>query len=228
MLNPHILLLEDDFVLSREVTHFLSQKDMKCDAVYDGTLLIKQFNLETYDLVILDINVPGTNGLEVCKTIRNINKSIPIIMLTAFGELEDKVNAFDAGADDYLVKPFHLTELFMRIKALLKRAENPLTEPTLIAIEDLEIDVSNSTVKRASREINLTPKEFKLLLLLANAHGRVVSKQYIAETIWDYNIETTNNTIEVYINFLRRKIDKESKVKLIHTKPGYGYYLKSE
>lgn len=223
-----VLLLEDDFILSKELSHFLSQKNISCVPIYDGSLLLRQFKKEEYDLIILDINVPGLNGVEVCKSIREINKQIPVIMLTAFGELEDKVMAYNAGADDYLVKPFHFTELYIRIKALIKRSENPVNSEELIVIDDLSIDVANAIVTRNNKVINLTPKEFKLLVLLANADGRVLSKNYIAESIWDYLIETTNNTIEVYINFLRKKIDKDSAVKLIHTKPGYGYYLKSE
>ncbi|MEY4937933.1 MAG: Transcriptional activator protein CopR [Bacteroidota bacterium] len=222
-----ILLLEDDFTLSKEIKSFFLSKSMYCDPVFDGLLLLKQYHAEQYDLVILDINVPGINGLEVCETIRFEDKKIPILMLTAFGEIEDKLMAFKNGADDYLVKPFHLEELLARVNALLRRKEIPQNDSEVLIINDLEIFISEMKVKRANELIKLTPKEFKLLTILAYAKGRVLSKQDIADKLWDYHIETNQNTIEVYINFLRKKIDKEHAVKLIHTKVGYGYYLVS-
>jgi DNA-binding response OmpR family regulator len=222
-----ILLLEDDFTLSKEIKSFFHSKSRHCDTVFDGFLLLKQYHAEPYDLVILDINVPGLNGLEVCETIRFEDKKIPILMLTAFGEIEDKLLAFKNGADDYLVKPFHLEELLARVNALLRRKEIPQNDLEVLIINDLEIFISEMKVKRANELIKLTPKEFKLLTILAYAKGRVLSKQDIADKLWDYHIETNQNTIEVYINFLRKKIDKEHAVKLIHTKVGYGYYLVS-
>jgi DNA-binding response OmpR family regulator len=180
----------------------------------------------TFDVILLDINVPGTNGMEVCKTIRESDKKTPILMLTAFSEIDDKLISFQNGADDYLVKPFHFEELFARVTALLRRKEIPQQKQEKITIQDLEIIESEMKVFRSGEEIKLTPKEFKLILILANANGNVLSKQFIAEKLWDYHIETNQNTIEVYINFLRKKIDKDHSVKLIHTKIGYGYYLK--
>lgn len=223
-----ILLLEDDFVLSKEIKQFLDSKGHDCDAVYDGNLFFKQYKQKAYDVFILDINVPGLNGIEVCRKIRSTNPGSPILMLTAFGEIEDKVEAFNAGADDYLVKPFHFAELQLRIQALAKRMDHVRTDSEIIVIDDLQIDLTESKVTRNNQEINLSPKEYQLLLLLAKANGRVISKTTIADEIWDYTIETTNNTIEVYINFLRKKVDRDFAVKLIHTKPGFGYYLKSE
>jgi DNA-binding response OmpR family regulator len=176
----------------------------------------------------LDINVPGSNGLNVCSSIREEDKSTPILMLTAFGEIEDKVTAFNKGADDYLVKPFHFEELLVRIKSLLRRKTVPQAAEEIIKIADLLINNSEMKVYRGENEINLSPKEYKLLYLLAKANGRVISKNQIADELWDYHIETSQNTIEVYINFLRKKIDKGFEKNLIHTKVGYGYYLKSE
>jgi DNA-binding response OmpR family regulator len=147
-------------------------------------------------------------------------------MLTAFSEIEDKLTSFQNGADDYLVKPFHFDELLARVHSLLRRKETPQQSNEKIIIQDLEISETEMTVFRSDLEIKLTPKEFKLLLILANANGNVLSKQFIAEKLWDYHIETNQNTIEVYINFLRKKIDKDHSEKLIHTKIGYGYYLK--
>ena len=223
-----ILLLEDDFKLSSEIKVFLKDKHFECDAVYDGNLFLRQFNTAVYDLFILDINVPGINGLEVCSLVRSTDKSTPIIMLTAFGQIEDKVEAFNNGADDYLVKPFHFDELYIRINSLMRRNQNPQQSDEILTIEDLQINVSEIKVVRGNTEINLTPKEYQLLLLLAKAKGKTVSKSSISDMVWDLNFETGTNTIEVYINFLRKKIDKNFEVKLIHTRPGFGYYLKAE
>jgi len=223
-----ILLLEDDFKLSSEIKVFLQEKHFDCDAVYDGNLFIKQFTNAAYDVFILDINVPGVNGLEVCSLVRQSDKSTPIIMLTAFGQIEDKVEAFNNGADDYLVKPFHFDELYIRINSLMRRNQNPQQSDEIITVEDLQINVSELKVTRDGTEIYLTPKEYQLLLLLAKAKGKPVSKQSISDIVWDLNFETGTNTIEVYINFLRKKVDKNFDVKLIHTRPGFGYYLKAE
>lgn len=223
-----ILLLEDDFELANEVSSFLKSKQFSCDVVYNGSFVEKQLLLKAYDIILLDINVPGIDGLEVCKRIRLSDKAVPILMLTAFGEVDDKVNAFNRGADDYLVKPFHFDELLVRMNALLRRRSVPQIAKALTQIADLQIDKEESTVRRNGKEIALTPKEFKLLNILADANGRVLSKQSIADKLWDYHIETNQNTIEVYINFLRNKIDKGFDTKLIHTKVGFGYYLKEE
>lgn len=223
-----ILLLEDDFTLSKEIKDFLSSKSFECFHFYDGSLLIKHYVPDAYDIVILDINVPGTNGIEVCKSIRETDKKTPVLMLTALSEIDDKLSSFQNGADDYLIKPFHFEELLARISSLLRRKEIPQQIQQKIVVSDMEIFESEMKVFRASEEIKLTPKEFKLILILANANGSVVSKQYIADKLWDYHIETNQNTIEVYINFLRKKIDKDHNNKLIHTKIGYGYYLKDE
>jgi DNA-binding response OmpR family regulator len=221
-----ILLLEDDTVLSKEISLFLTKHGFQCDCVYDGSWVSSQFRLNQYDIAILDINVPGLNGLQVCRELRATDRSISIIMLTAFGEVEDKVNAFNAGADDYLVKPFHFDELLVRIHALLRRKEVPQINHAIVQVGDLIIDTDTMQVFRGEEEISLSPKEFKLLNILAAANGRVVSKDQIAEQLWDYHIETNHKTIEVYINFLRKKIDVHHESKLIHTKVGFGYFLK--
>ena len=223
-----ILLLEDDFKLSTEIRFFLSGKQIESEVVYDGSIFMKQLLTENYDLFILDINVPGINGLEVCSNIRQADQSTPILMLTAFGDVEDKVEAFGRGADDYLVKPFHFEELLVRIQSLMRRRSKPQIDNVIITIEDLQINVSEMKVTRCGNEIALSPKEYQLLLLLAQAKGRPVSKTSISEKVWDINFETGTNTIEVYINFIRKKIDKDYDLKLIHTRPGFGYYLKAE
>ncbi|MCM0668801.1 response regulator transcription factor [Flavobacterium tyrosinilyticum] len=223
-----ILLLEDDFTLSKEISAFFTSKKFECIPYYDGSLLLKKYFPYEYDLIILDINVPGLNGIEVCKGIRKIDNKTPIIMLTAFSEIEDKLSSFDSGADDYLVKPFHFEELYARVQSLLRRKEVPQQIESKIVVKDLEIFEEDMKVFRSNEEIKLTPKEFKLILILAHAKGKVLSKQFIAEKLWDYHIETNQNTIEVYINFLRKKIDKDHEIKLIRTKVGYGYYLSDQ
>ncbi|WP_166926457.1 response regulator transcription factor [Flavobacterium poyangense] len=223
-----ILLLEDDFTLSKEISTFFTSKEFECFPYYDGTLLVKKYLPNVYDLIILDINVPGTTGIDVCKAIREVDKKTPIIMLTAFSEIEDKLASFDNGADDYLVKPFHFEELYARISSLLRRKDIPQQTEKKILIKDLEIHEDEMKVFRSGEEIKLTPKEFKLILILAHARGKILSKQFIAEKLWDYHIETNQNTIEVYINFLRKKIDKDHEIKLIRTKIGYGYYLSDQ
>ncbi|MDP1971844.1 MAG: response regulator transcription factor, partial [Sediminibacterium sp.] len=202
------LLLEDEPTIAHEISSFLKAKDIACDIVFDGDIFLKYNKNNIYDIYLLDINVPKINGLDICQIIRENNKEIPIIMITALGEITDKKIAFQLGADDYLVKPFLLEELVLRIEALIRRKQIPQINNQLIKIVDLSIDIVNKKVWRSNKEIKLTPKEFKLLVILANANGRVLSKQQIAEVLWDYHIKANENTIEVYINFLRNKIDK--------------------
>lgn len=220
-----LLLLEDDVILSNEISAFLKSKDFECDCVFDGDLFFRQLNQGSYEMYLLDINVPKMNGLDVCRKIRESDTSTPILILTAYGEIQDKYDAFERGADDFLVKPFHLDELYIRILAMLRRSVQPQERKDFLRVEDLEIDLTEMKVKRANQSIDLTPKEYHLLVLLVKAKGRTLSKQAIAEQIWDVHFETNLKTIEVYINFLRKKIDKDQPIKLIHTRPGYGYFL---
>ncbi len=227
MSNPYkILLVEDEPKLSQVIQEELVSQGYKADVAYDGLVAEKMFNQHVYDLVLLDINIPYKNGLALCKEFRSLNKRIPIIMLTALGEINDKVDAFSLGADDYMVKPFHFNELFARIKVFLKRAENVTEEPEKIVIGDLIINFGDKSVTRAGTEIPLTAKEFALLVLLARNRGKVISKQEILAKVWDLSFDTGTNTIEVYISFLRNKLDKPYDDKLIHTKPGFGYFIK--
>jgi DNA-binding response OmpR family regulator len=213
--------------MAEELKKFLNNQGQECDVVYDGSIFFKQLNIASYDIYILDINVPSLNGLEVCKRIREKDGRIPILMLTAYSAVEDKVQALEYGADDYLVKPFHLDELMARIKALLRRGITPQKEAEIVyEIADLTINATEMTAQRSGKTIALTPKEYKLLELLASAKGRTISKQTIAEQVWDIHFETGTNTIEVYISLLRNKIDKGFEYPLIHTRPGYGYYIK--
>ncbi len=219
------LLLEDDIILSKEIISFLKSMNIDCDAVFDGEVFFRQQKLDSYDIFLLDINVPKLNGLDVCKKIRTTDTATPILMLTAYRDIQDKMDAFTIGADDYLVKPFHFDELYIRILALLRRSSAPQEKKDVIIIKDLEINTKELKVKRNGQVIELTPKEYQLLLILAKANGRVLSKQAISEQIWDVHFDSNLNTIEVYINFIRKKIDKDHAEKLILTRSGFGYFL---
>lgn len=224
--NHRILLAEDEPKLGQIVQEELTREGYHTDVAYDGLVAEKLFKEHQYSLVLLDVNLPYKNGLALCKEFRDAKKSIPIIMLTALGEINDKMDAFNLGADDYIVKPFHFNELFARIKVFLKRSEPGAEQSDKLNIGNLEIDLLNKTVARANTNINLTAKEFALLALLAKSKGKVISKQDILEKVWGLSFDTGTNTIEVYISFLRNKIDKPFDTKLIHTKPGFGYFVK--
>ncbi|WP_294284125.1 response regulator transcription factor [uncultured Chryseobacterium sp.] len=222
----NILLLEDDLILSAELCKFLESNHFTCDKIYDGETFLRQIRNSSYDLYLLDINVPKINGLEVCQTIRSFDKNTPIIIISAYGDLSDKKDAFTRLADDYLVKPFQFEELLLRMNSLLRRkAPSETNDQELIRVDDLIVNKTEQKVYRGGNEISLTLKEFQLLVYLAEAQGRTVSKQQITEHVWEHNFNTNTNTVEVYINFLRKKIDKDFKVKLIHTRSGFGYYL---
>lgn len=221
-----ILIAEDEPKLGLVIQEELVRQGYQADMAYDGAIAEKLFGQHSYSLILLDINLPYKNGLALCKEFRQQNNKVPIIMLTALGEIQDKVDAFSLGADDYIVKPFHFDELFARIKVFLKRAENATQLNDKINVGDLEIDMHKKTVTRAEKNINLTAKEFSLLVLLSRNKGKVISKQEIMEKVWELSFDTGTNTIEVYISFLRNKIDKPFETKLIHTKPGFGYYVR--
>jgi two-component system copper resistance phosphate regulon response regulator CusR len=223
--KQRILLVEDETKLGKVIQDELNNNGYHADLAVDGLEATKLFNQHSYALVLLDINLPYKNGYVLCREFRELNKKVPIIMLTAAGEIHDKVEAFNMGADDYIVKPFHFVELFARVKVFLKRSEVPLDEEKIV-VADMEINLMNKTVTRGGVNISLTAKEFTLLSLLARNKERVISKQEILEKVWDLSFDTGTNTIEVYISFLRNKIDKPFEQKLIHTKPGFGYYIK--
>lgn len=224
--NYRILIAEDEPKLSQVIQEELIRQGYQADVAYDGAVAEKLFNQHQYAVVLLDINLPYKNGLALCKEFRQQNSKVPIIMLTALGEIQDKVDAFSFGADDYIVKPFHFDELFARIKVFLKRAKSGIVETDKIIVADLTIDMNNKMVTRSGKNINLTAKEFALLVLLCRNKGKVIPKQEIMQKVWDLSFDTGTNTIEVYISFLRNKIDKPFEAKLIHTKPGFGYYVR--
>lgn len=221
--NYRILLAEDELKLGVVIKQQLILQGYTVDLAVDGLMAEKLFKQHTYHLLLLDINLPHKNGIELVKIFRLTNKDIPIIMLTALDQIQDKVAAFNTGADDYIVKPFHFDELYARIKVFLKRTESVFEK---LMIDDLIIDVETKQVTRGNQQILLTSKEFKLLVLLVRAKGKIISKQEILEKVWDLTFDTGTNTIEVYISFLRNKIDKAFDNKLIHTKQGFGYYIK--
>ena len=226
-LKTRILVVEDEPKVASFVKCGLEENGYSCEIAYDGLMGKRMFDAGNYDLLILDINLPYKNGIELCKEIRITNQKVPIIMLTALGTTEDKLSGFDSGADDYLVKPFEFRELQARIRSLLKRISIAENGGNLLTVLDLEVNLNTYEVTRGEKKIDLTHKEFALLVYLLQNKGRVVSRIDIAEKVWDINFDTGTNIIDVYVNFLRKKIDKDFSHKLIHTQTGVGYILKA-
>lgn len=222
-----ILLIEDEPKVASFIKKGLEEQTYEVDQAYDGTFGIKLALQNEYDLIILDIILPNMNGLDVCREIRRHNSTVSILMLTALGTTDDKIIGLDAGADDYLTKPFEFKELLARIRALSRRTTEGSTGEKL-SIADLEMDVAKKVVTRSGKPINLTAREFALLYYLLRNQGRVVSRVDITEQVWETSFDTGSNVIDVYINFLRKKIDKAHTSKLIHTLVGMGYVLKQQ
>ncbi len=224
-----ILVIEDDQRLASLLKRVLEENNYELDIAYDGLSGKKLAIANDYNLIITDIILPKIDGIDFCKEIRKIKPHIPVIMLTALGTTDDKVEGFDAGADDYLVKPFEMRELLVRIRALINRYSNgSQTSGTTIKYADLEMNLASKIVTRNNVEISLTPKEFKLLEYMLKNPERVLSRTEIAEKVWETHFDTGTNFIDVYINYIRKKIDKNFESKLIHTKSGMGFILKSE
>ncbi len=226
-----ILLIEDDAILSRNISDALVEEQLQVEFAYDGEIALKLLKKKQFNCVILDINLPGKNGFEICKEFRTYNTHTPIIMLTAFDELEDKIQGYDCGADDYLTKPFYMRELLLRIQSLMKRTESSGKDSTgkkILHAGDLVIDQQTKKVTRQGKELTLTPREFQILTKLVECNGELVSKQDLVTKIWGNTVDINTNTIEVYINFLRSKVDKPFGKQSIKTKIGYGYYFESE
>lgn len=221
-----ILIIEDEKRLAEIIKTSLEENQFSADIATDGYIGKSLAKKNKYDLIILDINLPLINGYELCKEIRSYDKKIPIIMLTAMASSENKLMGFELGADDYVVKPFDFNELLARVKVFLRRTKNLPEEEDLIVVADLVINTGKKIVSRSGNMIELTAKEFALLEYLARNKGIVVSRIDIAEKIWDLNFDTGSNYIDVYINYLRKKIDKDYPNKLIHTRVGLGYVLK--
>jgi len=228
-MSTKILVIEDDQRVADLIKRSLEEFNYDVTLSYDGNSGFALAHSKQFSLIITDIILPGMSGLDLCKKLKEAHPDQPIIMLTALGTTDDKVEGFDAGADDYMVKPFEIRELIARIRALLKRSStNNNGEEFILKIADLEMNLHTKIVKRGNIEINLTPKEFDLLAYMLANRERVLSKSEIAEKVWDTRFDTGTNFIEVYISYLRRKIDKNFTEKLIHTKSGMGFILKSE
>ncbi|QEM08517.1 response regulator transcription factor [Mucilaginibacter rubeus] len=226
----NILLIEDDDRLATVIKRGLEETGCQITVAYDGLLGQKLALQEKYDVIITDIILPKINGLDLCKYVKSQKPEAAILMLTALGTTDDKVEGFDAGADDYLVKPFEFRELEVRVRALAKRQQfvgKPKLGESLV-IADLQMNTYTKTVYRSGTEINLTPKEFKLLEYMMRNRDRVLSRSEIGEKVWETTFDTGTNFIDVYINYLRKKIDRDYPVKLIHTKPGMGFIFREE
>lgn len=220
-------IAEDDAKIASLIKSGLEEHEYHVETFPDGITALRAFLEEEFDLIILDVMMPGMNGMEICRRLRKVNTEVPVMLLTALGTVDDKVAGLETGADDYLAKPFHFRELLARISALLRRKKS--AEPQKahkLSFEDIELNLESKTVQRSGTDIRLTAKEFILLELFLRNTNKLLSRQYIAENAWDINFDTGTNVIDVYVNFLRNKIDKGFERKLIHTKIGMGYIMK--
>ena len=218
-----ILLVEDDPRISNFIAKGLREQAYAVDVAANGEDALYQASINPYDLAILDVMIPAPDGFEVCRRLRQSGLRFPILMLTARDATDDRVQGLDTGADDYLTKPFEFRELLARLRALLRRSGE--LRPDRISVEDLVLDTAAQTAARGGKQIPLTTKEYALLEYLAHNAGRVVGREEISEHVWDESFDPFTNTIEVYVNRLRRKIDEPSAKPLIHTRRGAGYML---
>lgn len=220
-----ILLIEDEPQVVEFLKKGLTEKGYEVEFAYDGYTGERLVSKGSFDLIILDVILPHLNGYELCRIIRDKGLNVPVLMLTALSATDDKVSGFDAGADDYLVKPFEFEELLARIKALTRRSSGVIQTSKVMKIADLTLNLNRKSVIRGEKNIELTGKEFELLELLVRNAGKVLSRAEIAEKIWDIRFDTGTNVVDVYISILRKKIDRDFDQKLIHTRIGLGYYV---
>lgn len=223
-----ILLIEDEPKTVQSLKQGLEENNYEVEVAYDGLIAKQLATRNTYQLIVSDIIIPGINGIELCKQLRQLGIQTPILMLTALSTTDDKLIGFEAGADDYLPKPFDFKEFLARVKALIKRSNQTILEAQVLKFQDLELDLTSKIVTRAGQKINLTAKEFQLCEYFLRNQEKVISKAEIAENIWEVEDENSANLIEVYVNYLRKKIDKGFSSKLIHTQFGMGYILRKE
>ena len=227
MEERNILIVEDEVRIADTLRIGLTENGFDVEVAYDGRLGYKLFQSRPFNLVVLDINLPIHSGYELCKMIRAENDDIPIIMLTALSSLEDKIEGYDAGADDYVIKPFEFRELLMKIRVLFRRSGNErVPVGNVLKAGDLQMNLDTKEVRREGQVINLTAKEFQLLEFLVRNKNRVVSRADIAVNVWEIDFDTNTNIIDVYINYVRNKVDKPFERKLIQTLVGMGYILK--
>jgi two-component system, OmpR family, copper resistance phosphate regulon response regulator CusR len=228
MNEPQILIVEDEAKTANQIRKGLEENGLIAEIAPDGLTGKNMFLTGKFQLIILDLNLPIISGIDLCYFVRNNTPEIPIIMLTALGSMDDKLTGFNAGTDDYLVKPFEFRELLARVRALIKRSViSSEHESSVISIADLRIDTSSRIVTRAGKKIPLTPKEFQFLEFLAHNQGKVLTRTEIAEKVWDISFDTGTNVIDVFVTFLRKKIDKDFNPKLIHTVYGTGFVLRA-
>jgi len=218
-----ILLVEDEPRMANVIAKGLREQSYAVDVATDGEEALYQTSVNDYDLIVLDVLLPHTDGFDVCRELRKRGDVTPVLMLTARAAVDDRITGFDAGADDYLTKPFSFRELLARIRALLRR--DPQLRPDVLEIGDLVVDSANHRVSRAGIEVRLTAKEYALLEYLARRTGQLVSRAEIAAHVWDDSFDPFSNAIEVYMNRLRKKVDGSNTTKLLHTRRGEGYIL---
>lgn len=224
MFEAHILIVEDELRLAEILQKQLQESGFNAEVANDGYVGKRMMENSVFDLIILDIGLPLMNGYELCKEIRKTNSKIPIIMLTAFGTQENKLIGFEAGADDYVLKPVDFRELLARINVFLKRKNITVPESRKLKIADFEMDLDTKTATRSGKKIELTSKEFALMRTFLVNKDKLLSREFIIEKVWDLDFETGTNIIDVYVNYLRKKIDKDFEPKIIHTKFGFGFY----
>lgn len=223
-----VLLIEDEVKVVQSLVKGLNERQIEVDFAYDGTTGCLFAERNEYDVIISDVIVPGINGFELVRRLRGKGVTTPVLLLTALGATDDKVEGLEAGADDYLVKPFEFRELIARLNALSRRVGGAPTPKNILTFACIEMNLDTKEFFRKGKKIELTPKEFALMEYFIRHRGRVIPKAEIAERVWDINFETSSNVIEVYINYLRNKVDKPFDKKLIHTMFGSGYILKEE
>ncbi len=221
-----ILLVEDEERLASFIRKGISAEGYEVEVAYDGRTGLSLFRKEVYGLIILDVNLPQINGFELCRLIRLENEAVPVLILTALDSLADKSDGFNAGADDFLAKPFEFQELLLRLRALTRR--NGLKPKQILRLADLELNLDSKTVTRAGKRIDLTTREYTLMEYLMLNKGKTISRVDISERVWSLNFDTNSNVIEVYVSYLRKKIDKGFSPKLLHTVVGMGYVLREE
>ncbi len=224
----NILIVEDEPKVAAFIKNSLEEYQYTAEIAYDGLLAERMVMQYDFDLIILDVIIPHISGIDFCKRIKSIKPNLPVLMLSALGTTEDKIIGFDAGADDYLVKPFEIRELLARIKAINKRSGGSVQSGNKLIVSDLELDLDKKVALRGKQSINLTAKEFMLLEYLMRNKGRVLSRVDIAEKVWEVTFDTGTNVVDVYINILRKKIDRSFSNKLIHTRIGMGYIFGEE
>lgn len=223
-----LLVVEDEAKTLQAIQQGLEESQFEVDIAYDGLIARRLALKNNYAAIITDLILPGLNGYELCRQLRAEGLTTPILMLTALGETDDKIAGFDAGADQYLTKPFQFAELLARVRALTKRGTQVSMTAQMLRYGGVEVNLDAKTVTRDGQPIELTAREFALLEFLMRNQGRVLSKPQIAEQVWDLNFDTGTNVVEVYINYLRKKIDRDFPKKLIHTHFGMGYMFKEE